>query len=300
MRSLVIHEVGMRDGLQIEKQEVPLETKAAWIRKLLEAGVQVLQLGSFVHPEKVPQMRTTDELFSRFSSVKERETLLSGLVLNERGLERGLQCGVELFCMGVSASDTHSRKNTGMGSEEALQRILNMAETARTAGKKVQVSVQSAFGCGFEGAVPPARVLGILGEYLSRGFLDISLADTAGRANPRQAGRLIEDVFRLSDEFNLTCHFHNTYGAGIANCLAAWDCGVTTFETAFGGLGGCPFTKTTGGNVCTEDLVNLFRQMDIPAAVDVKPIISVTAQAEAFFGREMTGCLYKTIPREER
>jgi len=290
----------MRDGLQIEKQEVPLETKAAWIRKLLEAGVQVLQLGSFVHPEKVPQMRTTDELFSRFSSVKERETLLSGLVLNERGLERGLQCGVELFCMGVSASDTHSRKNTGMGSEEALQRILNMAETARTAGKKVQVSVQSAFGCGFEGAVPPARVLGILGEYLSRGFLDISLADTAGRANPRQAGRLIEDVFRLSDEFNLTCHFHNTYGAGIANCLAAWDCGVTTFETAFGGLGGCPFTKTTGGNVCTEDLVNLFRQMDIPAAVDVKPIISVTAQAEAFFGREMTGCLYKTIPREER
>jgi len=290
----------MRDGLQIEKQEVPLETKAAWIRKLLEAGVQVLQLGSFVHPEKVPQMRTTDELFSRFSSVKKRETLLSGLVLNERGLERGLQCGVELFCMGVSASDTHSRKNTGMGSEEALQRILNMAETARTAGKKVQVSVQSAFGCGFEGAVPPARVLGILGEYLSRGFLDISLADTAGRANPRQAGRLIEDVFRLSDEFNLTCHFHNTYGAGIANCLAAWDCGVTTFETAFGGLGGCPFTKTTGGNVCTEDLVNLFRQMDIPAAVDVKPIISVTAQAEAFFGREMTGCLYKTIPREER
>jgi len=110
----------MRDGLQIEKQEVPLETKAAWIRKLLEAGVQVLQLGSFVHPEKVPQMRITDELFSRFSSVKERETLLSGLVLNERGLERGLQCGVELFCMGVSASDTHSRKNTGMGSEEAL------------------------------------------------------------------------------------------------------------------------------------------------------------------------------------
>ncbi|HPK07721.1 MAG TPA: hypothetical protein PK773_07920, partial [Aminivibrio sp.] len=168
MRSLVIHEVGMRDGLQIEKQEVPLETKAAWIRKLLEEGVQVLQLGSFVHPEKVPQMRITDELFSRFSSVKERETLLSGLVLNERGLERGLQCGVELFCMGVSASDTHSRKNTGMGSEEALQRILNMAETARTAGKKVQVLLHGGVGVEGQGVGHEADqrpdFLGVLGH----------------------------------------------------------------------------------------------------------------------------------------
>ena len=126
------------------------------------------------------------------------------------------------------------------------------------------------------------------------------MADTAGKADPRQAARLIEGVYKLSESFNITCHFHNTYGAGFANCLAAWDAGVSTFETAFGGLGGCPFTKTTGGNVCTEDLVNLFRRMEIPTAVDISPLIKVTSEAADFFGREMSGCLYKTVPADER
>ena len=300
MRSLVIHEVGMRDGLQIEKMPVPLEVKKTWMEKLMESGIQVLQVGSFVHPEKVPQMKTTDELFLHFSGIENRNTLLSGLVLNERGLERGLKCGVELFCMGVSASDTHSLKNTRMSTEEALERILNMADMANAENKQVQVSVQSAFGCGFEGDIPSSRVLGILEQYLARGFTNISLADTAGRANPCQASALIREVYKLSDSFNITCHFHNTYGAGIANCAAAWDEGVDTFETAFGGLGGCPFTKTTGGNVCTEDLVNLFRQMDIPVSVETAPLIRVTSEAEKFFGREMSGCLYKTVPEDER
>ncbi len=300
MRSLVIHEVGMRDGLQIEKTPVPLETKREWINKLLESGVQVLQIGSFVHPEKVPQMKTTDELFSHFNRLKDRGTLLSGLVLNERGLDRGLECGVELFCMGVSASDTHSRKNTRMSTEEALERILDMADKAKAENKQVQVSVQSAFGCGFEGEIPSSRIISILERYLDRGFTNISLADTAGRANPRQAAALIREVHTLSDSFNITCHFHNTYGAGIANCVAAWDEGVNTFETAFGGLGGCPFTKTTGGNVCTEDLVNIFSQMGIQVSVKNAPLINVTYEAEKFFGREMSGCLYKTVPAEER
>ena len=300
MRSLVIHEVGMRDGLQIEQKLAPLEIKEAWIEKLLESGVDILQVGSFVHPEKVPQMNGTDELFSRFTGRTGRKAVLSGLVLNERGLERGLKCGVELFCMGVSASETHSRKNTGMSGKEALERILKMADTALAEQRGVQLSVQSAFGCGFEGPIPPEKVLTILNEYLDRGFTNISLADTAGKADPRQASRLIEAVYALSHSFNITCHFHNTYGAGIANCLAAWDSGVSTFETAFGGLGGCPFTRTTGGNVCTEDLLSLFRQMGISSSVSLKPLVRVTSEAAEFFGREMTGCLYKTIPAEER
>ena len=202
--------------------------------------------------------------------------------------------------MGVSASDTHSRKNTGMGTDEALIRIMDMADSALAEHKRVQLSVQSAFGCGFEGAIPPEKVLSILGRYLSRGFKEISLADTAGKANPRQAAGLIEQVYKLSESFHITCHFHNTYGAGIANCLAAWDAGVSTFETAFGGLGGCPFTKTSGGNVCTEDLVNLFRQMQISTEIDTAPLVRVTSEAEKFFDREMSGCLYKTVPAEER
>lgn len=301
MRELVIHEVGMRDGLQIEKELVPLEVKEAWIRELIGSGVQLLQVGSFVHPEKVPQMSTTDELFFRLSPLAaEKGVTLSGLVLNERGLERGLGCGTGLFCMGVSASDTHSLKNTRMSSEEALERITGMAGQAVAEGKEVQLSVQSAFGCGFEGVIPPSRVLAIIEEYLSRGFANISLADTAGKANPRQVAELVTEVYKLSGEIRLTCHFHNTYGAGIANCLAAWDNGVSMFETAFGGLGGCPFTKITGGNVCSEDLVHLFRNMGIIVPVDTAPLVSVASRAEDYFGREMSGCLYKTVPVDKR
>ena len=301
MRELVIHEVGMRDGLQIEEKQVPLETKEIWISELLQSGIQILQVGSFVHPDRVPQMGTTDELSTMLAPLAaEKGVTLSGLVLNERGLERGLKCGTELFCMGVSASETHSLRNTGMSSTEALERITAMARRALEEKKKVQLSVQSAFGCGFEGTIPPARVLAIIEEYLSRGFTDISLADTAGKANPRQVSELVSEVFKLEEKITLTCHFHNTYGAGIANCLAAWDSGVSIFETAFGGLGGCPFTRTKGGNVCSEDLVHLCRNMGIEASVDTAPLVSVTSRAEDYFEREMSGCLYKTVPADKR
>ncbi len=171
MIRIVIHEVGLRDGLQMEKQVVPFEHKLRWIEGLSEAGVDVIQVGSFVHPERVPQMADTDRLFDHFqrSGGRPSNTILSALVLNEKGLERGYACGVGMFCMGVSASDTHSRKNTGMTPDAASSRIIPMARDATSAGKKVQVSVQSAFGCGFEGDIPSERVLALVGRYLEAG-----------------------------------------------------------------------------------------------------------------------------------
>jgi hydroxymethylglutaryl-CoA lyase len=154
MPDVVIHEVGPRDGLQMEKSVVPLDVKESWIRRTIAAGVDIVQVGSFVHPDKVPQMADTDELFRRLVARKDDGAILSGLVLNEKGLERGLACGVEMFCMGASASETHSRKNTGMDTGEAIQRILAAAMRARETGARVQLSVQSAFGCGFEGPIP--------------------------------------------------------------------------------------------------------------------------------------------------
>ncbi len=149
---VTIHEVGPRDGLQIEKKIVPTGVKIAWIEKLIESGVDAIQLGSFVNPERVPQMADTELLFDHFNSVAagDRKANLTALVLNEKGLERGLACGVEHFCMGASASDTHSRKNSGMSTEEAVARIIAMGRRAGSEGKSVQVSVQSAFGCGYE------------------------------------------------------------------------------------------------------------------------------------------------------
>src|SRR5512138_2241720 len=170
MQNIFIHEVGPRDGLQVEKATVPLEEKIRWIERLLTSGVDIVQLGSFVNPDKVPQMADTDALFRHFAESKPAHVTLSGLVLNEKGLERGFACGVEMFCMGVSASETHSRKNTGMSTAEALGRIIPMAKQAMGAGKKVQASVQSAFGCGYEGPVEQERVLSIVQAYLDAGI----------------------------------------------------------------------------------------------------------------------------------
>jgi hydroxymethylglutaryl-CoA lyase len=300
-RRPIIHDVLLRDGLQIEKQTVPTEVKARWIEELLASGVDIIQVGSFVHPEKVPQMADTDELFRRFTGDGRppRRAVLSGLVLNEKGLERALACGVEMLCMGVSASETHSRRNTGMSTSEAAQRITRMAQSARAAGKRVQVSVQSAFGCGYEGRVPQEKVIGLVRGYLEAGLKNISLADTAGHANPDQVTRMLEAVCALDPEVECTCHFHNTYGLGLANCYAAMRCGVRYFETAVAGLGGCPFTKVAAGNVCTEDFVHYLQRIGLRPDIELDRLIALARDVSAFFGREMPGMVYKTGPIRE-
>lgn len=297
MRKLVLHEVGPRDGLQVEKQTVPTGTKLAWIGRILASGVDIVQVGSFVHPEKVPQMADTDELFRRLSARPDAGSgVLSGLVLNEKGLDRALSCGVELVCMGVSASDTHSWKNTGMGTEEATRRILATAKKAVEAGRAVQVSVQSAFGCGFEGPVPEERVLSIVKEYLDAGLRRISLADTAGHAYPEQVERLFEAILELEPDVESACHFHDTFGLGMANVWAAMRSGVVSFDSSFAGLGGCPFTKVAAGNVATEDLVHGWQRSGRRLDVKLDVLIEVARSVSAFFGREMPGRVYKTGP----
>jgi hydroxymethylglutaryl-CoA lyase len=298
---IIIHEVGMRDGLQMEQQTVPLEKKLAWIDGIVEAGVDVIQVGSFVHPTKVPQMADTDRLFAELTKPgrKPDRVVLSGLVLNEKGLERGLTSGVELFCMGVSASETHSLKNTGMSIAEATDRIIAMAHSAEQAKKRVQVSVQSAFGCGYEGHVPPERVMSIVRRFLDAGLRSISLADTAGHATPDMVERMFSDI-RLTDEsVECACHFHNTYGLGLANCFAAMNAGVVSFESSVAGLGGCPFTKIAGGNVCTEDLVHALHRMGLRLDIALEPLLAVAGDISRFFAREMPGTIYRTGPIPE-
>jgi hydroxymethylglutaryl-CoA lyase len=293
-----VHEVGLRDGLQMEKQVVPTEQKIAWIEALLGSRVDILQLGSFVHPERVPQMADTDRLFAHFSAPgrKPENLVLSGLVLNEKGLERGMACGVEMFCMGVSASETHSRKNTGMGIEEANRRIVGMAKSALAARKRVQVSVQSAFGCGYEGRVPAERVVAIAKTFLDAGLRGLSLADTASHATPDQVEDLYARVRALDERAEWTCHFHNTYGLALANCHAAHRAGVSYFESSVAGLGGCPFTKVAGGNTCTEDLVHAFQRSGRRADIRLDVLVEVARDVARLFGREMPGSVYRSGP----
>jgi hydroxymethylglutaryl-CoA lyase len=295
MAEIKIHEVGLRDGLQIEKQSVPLEKKIAWVKGLLDSGIGMIQLGSFVNPEKVPQMADTDALFRHFNppGTKPSMAVLSGLVLNEKGLERGMACGVDMFCMGVSASDTHSRKNTGKSTEEATGQIIAMAQAAMKAQKRIQVSIQSAFGCGFEGPIPAQRVLSIVDRYLQAGIRNISLADTAGHAYPPQVESLYAEILKRDNQVELACHFHNTYGLGLANCYAALRTGVKYFESALGGLGGCPFTKVAAGNVCTEDLVHSLQRQGMIMDVELDKLMETARDIGGFFGRELPGFILK-------
>ena len=295
MQEKIIHEVGLRDGLQMEKTTVPTEKKIEWTNKLIDAGIDIIQLGSFVHPTKVPQMADTNGLCRHFINNKPKENItFSGLVLNEKGMERGMDCGVEMFCMGVSASETHSQKNTRMTTAEATERIINMAKEAMSSGKSVQVSVQSAFGCGFEGEIPEERVLGIVDKYLENGIRMISLADTAGHGNPYKVESLFTKIKKAAPEAELACHFHNTYGLGLANIFAAMNSGVKYYETAFGGLGGCPFTKTAAGNVCTEDFIHTLHRSKDRTDVNLIVLNDLAKDIAGFFGKELPGLVYKT------
>lgn len=293
MHNIIIHEVGMRDGLQMEKQVVPLEKKIEWIERLIESGVDIIQVGSFVRADKVPQMADTDKLFNHFLQQKPAKTILSVLVLNEKGLERALECGVEMICMGVSASETHSRKNTGMSVADATRRIIEMAKLAEASEKRVQVSVQSAFGCGYEGHVPQERVMRIVEQYLEAGLRNISLADTAGHATPEQVEKMFGAILEFGENIEAACHFHNTYGLALANCYTAMKVGVTSFESSVAGLGGCPFTKIAGGNTCTEDLVHMVQRMGLREEIDLHMLIATANDTSQFFGRELPGMLYR-------
>jgi hydroxymethylglutaryl-CoA lyase len=295
LKPILIHEVGLRDGLQAEAMVVPTEKKLDWLRRLAASGLDVVQVGSFVRGDKMPQMADTDELF-RILAKEPHQAVWSGLVLNEKGLERALEVGVELICLGVSASDTHSRKNTGMGTEDATRRIIATALEGKKAGRKVQVSVQSAFGCGFEGAIPEARVLGIVAAYLEAGLRSISLADTAGHAHPAQVERYVQAVLALDPAAEVTAHIHDTYGLGMASVYAAMAAGARAIETSFGGLGGCPFTKVAAGNVATEDLVHGLQRMGQRTDIDLAALIGVTRDVATHFGRELPGCVYKSGP----
>ena len=295
MNAILIHEVGPRDGLQAEAAVVPTEVKLDWIRRVADSGVDIVQVGSFVRADRMPQMADTDELF-RILIRESHHAVLSGLVLNEKGLERTLEVGVPLICMGVSASDTHSRKNTGMGTEEATRRIIAIALEGKKAGRKVQVSVQSAFGCGFEGVIDEARIMSIVAAYLEAGLTSISLADTAGHAHPDQVLRYVKKVLALEPAAEVTAHIHDTYGLGMANVYAAMEAGARAIETSFGGLGGCPFTRVAAGNVATEDLVHGLQRAGQRMDIDLAALIGVAEDVATYLGRELPGRVYRTGP----
>jgi len=286
--SVLIEDEFLRDGLQNEKRLFLIDEKLEFLRALEDAGVRRIQVGSFVHPEWVPQMADTDALFEAIAP--KPGVVYSALVLNKAGLLRALAVGVKHLSISVSASETHSMKNTNRTVDEARAAIAPTIEMALGEGVAVRAGIQSALGCGFEGPIDPDRVAQIARDYATMGVQEINLADTAGLANPRQVFELCTRLRgEIAPEVALSLHLHDTRGLGIANMVAGLQAGVRVFDAAMGGLGGCPFVPKATGNIATEDAAFACEQMGLTTGIDWQGLRAPVARAEELLGRALPG-----------
>lgn len=289
---IIIEENAPRDGIQNESAPFSVEERIELIHRLVDAGLTRIQIGSFVHERLVPQMAGTEAVFESVS--QRRGVVFTALVLNEKGLARAMACSMEHVALFVSASETHSRRNSNMSVEESVRRAGDLMARARGRGMTVQAGVMNAFGCRDEGPVPQERVLEILERLVEAGPGEISLADTAGVAHPLQVERMVHGV-RAVSTLPLSLHFHDTYGFGLANVYAAWRCGVTRFDACCGGLGGCPFIADAAGNVATEDVALMMSRMGVGTGIHLPRLIEVTRWLEHKLGRALPARARKVL-----
>jgi hydroxymethylglutaryl-CoA lyase len=268
-----IVEVGPRDGLQSQPTLVDTDTKIEFITRLVEAGVRRLEVASFVNPKRVPQMADADDVIARLP--RRAGVSYIGLVLNMRGFERALATPIDQINSVAVASDTFCQRNQGVTSAEMYAAIRDMARAAQAAGRFFGVTVAAAFGCPFEGEVPPERVVEMVRRYADLGVDEIGIADTIGVAVPGQVARLVERVLHVAGNIPLRMHFHNTRNTGIANVYAALQGGVRVFDASCGGVGGCPFAPGATGNVGTEDVIYMLHRMGCPTGISLEALIDV-------------------------
>ena len=290
---LILEDQVLRDGLQMESRLFSLEEKVTIFNLLVKAGLKRIQVGSFVQPKFVPSMADTDELIGKL--IPTNGVLLTGLILNKKGLERALESGLTNVSMGISASDTHSRKNVNRSSEEALSSMIALISEAQEAGLIVRAAVQCAFGCVYEGTIPERKVLAAAESMAKAGADGISLADTTGMANPLQVGKLVQRVRELLPELTISLHLHDTRGLGLANMLAGYEEGVRSFDVCAGGLGGCPFVKGAAGNVPAEDAVNMFEAIGVKTGIDLQKLCTVVNILESILDRQLPGRMTRVM-----
>lgn len=290
---VLIEDEFLRDGLQNEKRLFSLAEKLALIAALEQAGVRRIQLGSFVHPKWVPQMADTDALFDAVTP--KPGVTYSALVLNQAGLDRALAVGVRHLSISISASETHSRKNTNRSVAEARAAIAPVIEKALSEGVTVRAGIQSALGCGFEGRIDTDHVIELANFFADMGVHEINLADTAGLANPKQ---IYDLCTYLGDRIgpDLSLHLHDTRGLGIANMVAGMQAGVRIFDTALAGLGGCPFIPKATGNISTEDAAFVCTQLGLETGIDWQALRPIIAQTETLLARVLPGHMGHVAP----
>ena len=294
---VVIEEQGLRDGLQPEKVIIPTVRKIELINAVADAGVKRIQVTSFVHPKLVPQMADAEAVCKQLDH--SRDVIYSGLVLNQKGIQRAADAGLRHVGASISASDTHSRKNANASLAEARQRIAEMVRLGQQHNLAIRGGLQCAFGCRFEGPIDKNVVFDLVKEQLDLGLDEIALADSTGMAHPNSISEIAGRVRELAGDTPLYLHLHDTEGKGLANAVAALGVGVSHFDTAFGGMGGCPFIQGASGNISTEDLVFMLGQMGIHTGIDVHKLAQVSRSLEPDIGKAFAGKMHHVLERED-
>ncbi|MGH2922909.1 MAG: hydroxymethylglutaryl-CoA lyase [Solirubrobacterales bacterium] len=286
-RQVRIREVGPRDGFQNEPEVIPTDEKLRLIGLLADSGLRRLEVTSFVRPDVIPQLADGREVLER---LEPRDGVAySVLIPNRKGLDNALEMRdrfqeANFF---LSASETHNRKNVNRSVPESLHDLHDTVAAAREAGIRCEGVISTSFGCPYEGEVPVDLVLDIAGKLKGFGCDEVAFGDTTGMANPRQVREFFARAREELDGVELTAHFHNTRGQGLANVLAALESGVESFESSFGELGGCPVPPGATGNISTEDLVSMLHEMGIETGVALERLIAAAAAAQKALGRPL-------------
>ena len=292
-----IREVGPRDGFQNEPEVIATADKVRLIEMLARTGLRRLEVTSFVRPDVIPQLSDAREVLEAIDVPD--EVALSVLIPNERGLENALELRDRFHEVNVfmSATESHNMANVNRSVEESLAGLEAVLGRAREAGLRCEAVISVAFGCPYEGHVPPARVFEIARRLVEAGAQEIGFGDTTGMANPAQVRAFFPEARdALGEDVELTAHFHNTRGQGLANVLAALDAGVSSFESSFGELGGCPVPKGATGNVATEDVLSMLHEMGIETGVSLEALLEASRAAQEVLGRPLGSHLLTAGP----
>jgi hydroxymethylglutaryl-CoA lyase len=294
-KTVTVVEVGPRDGFQMEKEFIPSSQKIEIVNALVRSGLRFLEVASFVSPKAIPQMRDAAEVVANIERVPGLH--LAALVPNPRGAENAAKAQIDEMVLFVSASASHNKSNVNRTIEESLEGFKQVAEIANDAGIAIHGAIAVAFGCPFEGNIPLENIGRILERMQELGIREVTLGDTTGMATPvivRRTCGYLNDNF---PEVGLSLHFHNTRGIGLVNVFEALCIGYSRFESAVGGLGGCPFAPGASGNICTEDLVYLMNELGVETGVDLTMLIDVAKSVERVINRPLPGQVMKAGPR---
>lgn len=288
-KKVTIIEVGPRDGLQNEKNEVPTGVKLEFIEKLQFAGVEEMEITSFVSPKWVSQMKDAKEIVEN-SRKMGRQFVLTP---NEKGVELARQAGANSFAVFVGVSNSFNKNNINKTTEESMHALQPIVKTLLEEDHFVRACISTAFYCPYEGAIDPVKTIDLCREFVSWGVNELSVADTIGMANPKESYLLFDLLKKEFPDTLITAHFHDTRKMGIANIFAALQAGVDRFDSSAGGLGGCPFAPGATGNVATEDVVNMLHQMDIETNINLELLLEAVDIVATYVSRPIDTGMYK-------